>query len=244
DPPARPAPLLDEALVAELFTTGGTLTEAAGGRVLDALGVARPRAILATTEQEAIAAAAELGDRPLVFKIQSPQIPHKSDVGGVRVGVDPGDAAQAFQEIRAAGDRVPGARVEGVLVQALARPGTELILGVQGARDGYPPVLTVGIGGVATEIYADVASALAPLTPVRALELLRRLRGWPLLDGYRGRPRAAVDAVVAALVALSEAALALGERLDELEINPLAVDEHGVMALDLLIRSRGRGEDA
>jgi len=124
------------------------------------------------------------------------------------------------------------------MARSVAGAGSELILGVRGARDGYPPVLTAGIGGVTTELYTDVASALAPVTAEQARGLLRSLRGWPLLDGYRGRPAAAVGAVTDALVALAEVAVELGERLDELEINPLAVDDSGITALDLLIRPR------
>lgn len=225
-------------LVDELFAAPATVTEAAGARLLDALGIPRPEAVLATSEQDAVAAADRLR-APLVFKVQSPQIAHKSDVHGVRVGVAADQAAAAYRQIRSAGEAVAGAQVEGVLVQEMAAPGTELIVGVRGSRDGYPPVVTVGIGGVATEIYADVVSASAPVTRERARELLRGLRGWPLLDGYRGRQRVAVDAVVDAVVALSRAAVELGERLDELEINPLVVDASGISALDLLIRSRG-----
>jgi acyl-CoA synthetase (NDP forming) len=235
----RLGPALVEGLFAAAGAEGGAVSEAAGGLLLDAVGIPRPQAILATSESEAVAAAARLGG-PLVLKVQSPQIPHKSDIGGVRIAVAPADAATAYRDVRAAGDRVPGAHVEGVLVQSMAAVGLELILGVRGARDGYPPVLTVGIGGVTTEIYADVASALAPVTPEQALDLLRSLRGWPLLDGYRGRPPAAIGAVADALVALAEAAVELGERLDELEINPLAVDANGVTALDLLIRAHSR----
>jgi acetate---CoA ligase (ADP-forming) len=245
-PPVRGRPggargRLGAAVAEELFAAagGGAVTEAAGGRLLDAVGIPRPQAVLATSERAAVAAAARLGG-PLVFKIQSPQIQHKSDIGGVRIAVAVADAATAYRDVRAAGDRVPGAHIEGVLVQSMAAAGSELILGVRGARDGYPPVLTVGIGGISTEIYTDVASVLAPVTPQQAWGLLRSLRGWPLLDGYRGRPPAAVGAVADALVALGEAAVELGERLDELEINPLAVDETGITALDLLIRPRSR----
>ena len=251
-PPARPggargrhgAAVAGE-LFAELFTAGGAggaVTEAAGGRLLDAVGIPRPRAVLATSEREAVAAAARLGGGPLVLKVQSPQIAHKSEIGGVRIAVAPADVASAYGDVRAAGDRVPGAHIEGVLVQSMARSvagaGSELILGVRGARDGYPPVVTVGIGGVTTEIYTDVASALAPVSPEQARDLLRGLRGGALLFGYRGRPPAAVGAVADALVALAEVAVELGEWLDELEINPLAVDETGITALDLLIRPR------
>jgi acyl-CoA synthetase (NDP forming) len=236
--------VLGGALVAELFGADAaeTITEAPGARVLDAVGIPRPRGVLVTTETEADLAVRDLAP-PFVLKIQSPQIAHKSDIGGVRVGIRRQDAIQVYREVRAAGERVSGARVDGVLVQEMASAGTELILGVRGARDGYPPVLAVGFGGVLTELYADVVSILAPVDPDQVRVLLRRLRGWPLLNGYRGAPPAALDAVVAAVVALGRVAVELGDRLDELEINPLVVNERGATAVDLVIRPRSRGKD-
>jgi acyl-CoA synthetase (NDP forming) len=115
-------------------------------------------------------------------------------------------------------------------------PRLELLLGVEGAQNGYPPVITVGLGGAATELLRDVTSALAPVTAETAHEMLRRLRSWPLLEGHRGRPAVDVDAVVAALVSLSQAATELGERLAELEINPLLAHERGATAVDLVLR--------
>ncbi len=202
-----------------LLGTGDTITEATGDEFLDAIGIGRPPGILVATEQEAAEAAQTLGGS-LALKIQSPQISHKSDTGGVRLDVDPADVSHVFREILAAGGKVASAKIEGVLIQRMSEPGVGLIVGVQGAREGYPPVLTVGIGGVTAEIYADVVSALAPITPPHVHELLRTLRGWPLLDGHRGRPRVAVGAVVTALVVLSKIAFELGERLGELETNP------------------------
>ena len=171
------------------------------------------------------------------MKISAPSILHKTEVDGVRVGVDAADpeaVRDAYDAVRAAGDGA--ADVEGVLVQRMAAAGVEVLVGVQGARDGYPPVVTAGIGGVATEVYADTASALAPVTPDQAAGLLRRLRGAPLLDGHRGRPPADVDAAATAIAALSAYAARLGGDLDELEINPLLVHDRGVTAADLLVR--------
>lgn len=212
------------------------LTEARGAALLDALGVPRPDGELVTGAEAAVAAAGRLGGR-LVLKISAPSILHKTDVGGVRVGVDAADpdaVREAYTAVRAAG----GEDTEGVLVQRMARPGVELLVGLQGARDGYPALLTVGIGGVATEIYADTATALAPATPGEITGLLRSLRGGPLLTGHRGAPPADLDAAAAAIAALS--AYAAEARLDELEINPLLVHADGVTAADLLVRSATR----
>lgn len=208
------------------------VTEARGAALLDALGVPRPDGELVTGADEAVAAAGRLGGT-LVLKISAPSIPHKTDVGGVRVGVDAADAGavrEAYTAVRAAG----GDDTEGVLVQRMAPPGVELLVGLQGARDGYPALLTVGIGGVATEIYADTATALAPATPGQVAGLLRSLRGAPLLTGHRGAPPADLDAAATAIAALS--AYGAEARLDELEINPLLAHTDGVTAADLLVR--------
>ena len=115
--------------------------------------------------------------------------------------------------------------IDGVLVQTRARPGVELLVGVQGRAAGYPPVVTVGLGGTAVELDPDVASGLAPLDDAQARALLEALRGWALLDGHRGRTRADVDAAAAAIAALSRLAIELGDDLVELEVNPLVVHD-------------------
>lgn len=214
------------------------LSEWQGGAALDALGIARPEGLLVTDAQEAEAAARRF-DGPVVLKLQSPNILHKTEIGAVRVGVAADDAAVVFEEISAKVRAArPDAGIDGVLVQAMAAPGVELVIGVQGAQDRYPPVVTVGLGGVTTELYADVVSTLAPISAEDARSLLRRLRGWPLLDGYRGRPRLDVDAAAHAVAALSQAAVALGPQLVELEVNPLIVHEAGATAVDLILRHR------
>lgn len=214
------------------------LTEADGAPLLDALDVPRPRARLIAEPEQAAAAAAELGER-VVLKVQSRDLGHKSEAGGVRVGVPATEAVpQAREMLAAVGDSAPRARVDGVLVQELVGGGVELLVGVRGARGGYPPVVTAGTGGTATELHGDVVSALAPLTGTGAAALLRRLRSWPLLAGFRGSPPVDVAVAASAIAALSAAAVELGEDLDELEVNPLVVSATGAVAADLVLRLR------
>ncbi|MFB9566035.1 acetate--CoA ligase family protein [Saccharopolyspora hordei] len=216
------------------------LTEAAGAPLLDAVGIARPRGQVVTDPAEAVAVAREIGDH-VVLKVQSPDLTHKSDVGGVVVGVPADRADGATRDLLdTVAANAPHARVEGVLVQEVVPPGVELLLGVQGSEHGYPPVVTVGMGGTATELYRDVVSALAPLDTDQALALLRRLRGWPLLDGFRGRPRGDVAAAAAAIAAVSQAAVELGDGLAEIEVNPLVVHATGAVATDLVVTSHPR----
>jgi acyl-CoA synthetase (NDP forming) len=203
--------------------------------LLRALGIASPSTTLATSAEETVAAArARRG--PVAVKLQAVDLAHKSDLGGVRLGVTVAEAADAFDALmKVASDHGVGG-VEGVTVQEMIPPGVELIIGVTSAADGYPPVVTVGIGGVTTELYRDVASALAPVTPHRAVQLMRTLRGWPLLDGFRGAAPADVRAAAEAVASVSRAAAGLCGRAFEFEINPLivAADGDGAHAVDLL----------
>jgi len=204
--------------------------------VLVAAGIAVPGGRLTTSRAEAEGVAGELGD-DLVVKVQSPQILHKTELGLVVVGAAAAEVGALYDEMTArAGQHAPHAIVEGVLVQRRVRSGVEVLIDVQVQDKGYPPVLTVGLGGTAVELYADVETSLLPVDHDMALQMLRRLRGWPLLDGFRGGPVHDVDAAAQAIVATSEVATALGPELVEFEINPLIVHEkgHGATAVDFV----------
>ncbi len=235
------APVARAAELVPLLDGGeaAVFTEWEAGVVLDVAGVARPRAALAGSAGEAVTLAATFA-APLVMKVQARSLTHKSDHGAVRVGVGLADVEIVFCELVAAAERAGVAGVQGVLVQAMAPAGVELLVGVTAGDDGYPPVVTVGMGGTAVELYGDVASAVGPLEPAQAAALLRGLRGFPLLDGFRGRAPADVDAAAEAIAALSRIAVAFGERLGEIEVNPLIVHPAGagVSAVDLLVAVR------
>lgn len=191
----------------------------------------------AATAEEAAGVAAHLGF-PVVLKVLSADIAHKSEIGGVRLGLADADAVRrAFDDVTAAVRRHrPDVRIDGVVIQRQEASGTELLLGV--TRDPvFGPVMTVGLGGVWTELFGDVASALLPVDASKARGMLGRLKAWPLLDGFRGAPPADVDGAVGAMVALSEAVLAAGGDVSEIEINPLIVRPagHGVVAVDGLV---------
>jgi acyl-CoA synthetase (NDP forming) len=211
-----------------------------GAELLRAIGIAQPSATLVTTPEAAREAVAALPG-PGVLKLAAGDLAHKSEVGGVRVGVPAADAAPVFTELVESARRHHVPDVEGVLVQELIPPGTELILAATAGRDGFPPVITVGLGGVTTELYRDLASGLAPVSPERAWSMLRGLRAWPLLAGFRGAPPADVAAAVDAVVRLSQAAVAAGNRLAEFEVNPLIVASRGsgATAVDVLVRTTG-----
>lgn len=181
---------------------------------------------------------------PVVLKLVSPDVPHKSEVGGVRIGIgSEADAEAAFRDIiKKARERVPNARIEGVTVQPQIQGGVELLLGA--TRDAtFGWLLTVGFGGVWTELLGDVAQALPPVSEAGALQMLRELRAFPLLDGFRGAPRADLEAACRAIARFSRMLLASGDALSELEVNPLLVRSagHGAVVADALVVLRASG---
>lgn len=202
--------------------------------VLAALGVDHPSTVVVSTPEEAVRAAEQAGG-PVAMKLQARGLDHKSDLGGVRLGVESLRAGDVLEELLKIGSD-HGLDIDGVAVQQMIPPGVELIVGVTSGSEGYPPVVTVGIGGVTTELYRDVASALAPVSPQRAHQLMRTLRGWPLLAGYRGAAPCDVDAAAAAVAGISRAAAGLAGYAFEFEINPLIVarEDGGAHAVDLL----------
>lgn len=212
-PSGLPAGSLDEAEAKELFTHYG-------------VPCARERVV--TSAAQAEAAARELGGR-VVLKLLSKEITHKSDVGGVIVDVTPVTIAEALKRMTADVAAKTGTKPTRFLVQEMVSGGTELILGFK--RDPLGAVILLGAGGTATEIFKDTAMRLLPpagtLSTGEALELARELQSWPLLDGYRGRPKADVDALADAIVAFSAMVASLGDNLLEAEINPIFVLPQG-----------------
>ncbi|MFS8521059.1 MAG: acetate--CoA ligase family protein [Micromonosporaceae bacterium] len=217
-PPGRPR-LLTEPQARELLRLGGV-----------PVGPHR----LARTADEAAAAATALGGR-VALKVVSPDIAHKSDVGGVRLDVTPLTAAAAYTGMLAeVAARCPHARIDGVLVTPMVRePGVEMLVGVS-YDETFGPVLTVGAGGTLVELLGDVSSRPLPVTPDLARRMLGDLVVRRLLAGYRGTPPADVEALVSLMVAVSEFAVAHPE-VRELDLNPVLVHAGGVAVLDARI---------
>ena len=213
----------------------GSLDEARAKQLFARFGVPCARELVVQTAAEAERAARELGGR-VVLKILSGEITHKSDVGGVAVNVTP---EQIAARIAAMADEVESkARVRPTrfLVQEMVTGGTELILGMH--RDPLGTAILLGMGGITAELFKDTTMRLMPerggLDRAEALAMARELKTWPLLDGFRGRPKADVQALVDAIVAFSRMAAQLGDRLLEAEINPVFVlpQGQGVRAAD------------
>ena len=211
--------------------------EQAAKRILSKAGLTVIEERLASTAREAADAAAELGF-PVALKIASPDILHKTEAGGVELGlVTSGDVAHAFAAVtgRARLAR-PDARIEGVLVSPMVTGGVETILGVQDDPT-FGPVVMFGLGGIFVEALKDVVFRVAPFEDDEAHRMMRELRGFPVLAGIRGRPRCDLDALAAALSALSRFAATHAGHLESAELNPVLVFEegHGLVALDALI---------
>jgi acetyltransferase len=214
---------------------GETLTEQESKSILTAYGIAVPQEMLAETPQQAARAAEQIGF-PVAVKIASPDIPHKTEVGGIRLNLQSSEevstaAAQILSSARAA---LPTARLNGVSVQAMVPAGHELVMGIRIDRQ-FGPLVMVGSGGIFVELLADAATALAPVSAGQAERMLQRLRSYKLLLGYRGRPGYDVAAALDVLCRLSELASDLAEDLAEVDINPVIVGVEGAIAADALI---------
>ncbi len=198
--------------------------------LLSDYGIAVVRARAAASRAAALAAAEEIG-YPVVIKTAEPGIAHKSDVGGVRLGLaGPAAAAAAY-------DQLAGLLGPRVLVCETAAPGTELALGLI-TDPAVGPLLVIGAGGVFVEIFSERVVLLAPVTRAAALAAVRRLRIAPVLAGSRGQPAADLGAIADAITALSRLACDLGDALDALDINPLICGPAGAVAADALLIPR------
>ncbi|MDO8136352.1 MAG: acetate--CoA ligase family protein [Candidatus Brocadiales bacterium] len=213
-----------------------TLAEGEAREVISAYGFSVPRSILVNSKESAIKVAEEIG-YPVVLKVASPDILHKSDIGGVRVGIrNSSDVVQAFEEIlEKARRRMPDALVHGVFVQEMVRGGKEVILGAT-LDPQFGPLLMFGLGGIYVEVLKDVSFRVAPITQRDAREMLGEIRAYPLLKGARGESPVDLEAIVEGLQRLSQLVTDFPQVL-ELDINPLSVlpKGKGAVAIDARI---------
>jgi acetyltransferase len=210
-----------------------TLNEAESKAVLQRFGIPVAKEVFVAAGTDAAAAAKGL-KAPFAVKIVSRDIAHKTEAGGVKLGVAPDALADAVGTVTAnAAKAVPGAKIEGVLVSEMAQ-GIEALIGVIN-DESFGPVVALGLGGVLTEVLKDVTYRIAPFDIETAREMIADLRGAKLFDGYRGKPAGDKEALAKALVAASQMAAALAPRLKEADINPLFVGPDGVMAADALV---------
>lgn len=214
-----------------------TLLEPEAITLIGQYGLPYPEHGMACSAEEAAAIAERLA-APVVLKIVSPQISHKSDVGGVLLGLpDPKSVVDGYGEITARVKKtLPDVEITGVLVCRQAEPGLEVIIG--GLRDPiFGPAVMFGLGGVFTELLNDITFRIAPLLPVDAQEMIVELKGKNLLSGYKGQPAVDVSRLVEALQAVGRLMVERGNVV-ELDLNPIRLYPDGLLVLDARIIER------
>jgi acetyltransferase len=237
---AGPAAEKIKGLLRKAGKNGGELLGAEALEVIAHCGIPTVRTIPAHSPGEAVRAAGELGF-PVVMKLNSPDVSHKSDVGGVLVGLKTADeVSRAFDSIlQSAAQKAPGARLQGVLLQSCLSGGTETIIGARRDRQ-FGPVLVYGLGGIYTEVFRDVSFRVAPVDTGEALSMIEETRSYKILQGARGRQPADFKGLAGALAGLSRLVSHFPEII-EMDINPLLAGPDGVVALDCRIALAGDG---
>ncbi len=218
-----------------LAAAGPAITEREAKEILAAYGVPVARDAVVQTADAAASAAAATG-YPVVLKVESPDIPHKTEAGVVRLGLkDEASVRRAFDEIMAAADRVtPKPQIRGVLVQPMIAAGIEIVVGAR-LDPTFGPLIVVGMGGILVELLRDSAVDLAPVGEAQAEAMLQSLRGYKLLSGFRGGAPADIARLVDIIVRVSHLAADLSDEIAEIDVNPVICGPDRAIAVDALI---------
>ncbi len=214
------------------------LNEVESKAMLKAAGIPVVETRFARTKAEAVAVSRQIGF-PVVLKIMSPDVVHKSDSGGVKLGVETAAGVErAISEMRASVKaKQPDAKIEGVSVQAMARKGVEVIIGM--SKDPqFGPVIMFGLGGVLVELLKDVSFRIVPVRKVDAAEMIREIKGFPMLQGFRGAEPADLDALEDLIVKVSDF-VEKNPQVKELDLNPVFAYSDGAVAVDARVVVEG-----
>ena len=210
------------------------LTEIEAKQILTEAGIACTQTRLAATKDEAVSISEAIG-YPVVLKVSSVDITHKSDAGGVKVNLkDQSEVENAFDQIMSScRGAVPGANIEGVAVQGMAKPGTEIIMGM--IKDAnFGPVVMFGLGGVLVEVLKDVAFRIVPIEKADAADMINEIQGKKLLNGYRGQDPADIPYLQEMLVKLSDF-VHRTPGIEEIDMNPVFAHKKGAVVVDARI---------
>ena len=221
---------ITELLKNKLESNQTVLTEFESKNLLKKIGIPIPEQELATTKEETIAAAKKIGF-PVVLKLMAEDIIHKSDTGAVKLNINNEvEIANAYDELM----KIPSQSEKSISVQKMAaEPITELIIGMTTDAQ-FGPALMFGIGGILVELLEDVSFRIAPITEYDAREQIHEIKGFPILDGYRGKPKADIDAIVNTLLKISDLVIK-HEEINEMDLNPVFIYENGLVCVDARI---------
>jgi len=224
-----------EKIIKNVLASGrGTILPDEALDIIESSGISTPDYVMAKTVKEAIEASRTIGF-PVVLKVVSPDALHKSDIGGVAVDVGSEEDVEKHYNgiMNNLAKDIPDACITGILVQKQVRQATEIIIG--GIRDEqFGPAVMFGLGGIFVELFKDVAFRISPVTETEALEMMKEIRGYPILSGYRGMEELDISQIAKTIVAISELISNVDE-INEVELNPLLVYEKSVVAVDVRI---------
>ena len=203
-------------------TSHKVITEELAKSILKTYGIKVPPFALVTSAEEAVKQAKKIGF-PLVMKVVSPQILHKTDVGGVKVGLDNvNDVKKIFKDMYGRLSKKKGVEVKGILLEKMVPKGVELIVGIQNDPQ-FGPVIMVGLGGIMTEVMKDVAFRMLPITPLDAKSMLNELKGSALLKGFRGSEPIDTNMVAKMLVQIGKLGVENADYINSIDFNPVVV---------------------
>ena len=221
---------ITELLKTKLEANETVLTEFESKELLKEIGISIPNQELASTKEETIIAANKIGF-PVVLKLIAEDIIHKSDTGAVKLNIKNKDETiAAYDDLM----KIPSQSNKMISVQKMAEePITELIIGMMTDAQ-FGPALMFGIGGILVELLEDVSFRIAPITEYDAREQIHEIKGFPILDGYRGKPKADIDAIVNTLLKISDFVIK-HEEINEMDLNPVFIYEKGLICVDARI---------
>ena len=221
---------ISELLKKKLEVNQTVLTEFESKELLKEIGISIPEQKLTSTKEETVSAAKNIGF-PVVLKLMAEDIVHKSDTGAVKLNIkNEEETANAFEELM----NIPSQAEKLISVQKMAdEPITELIIGMTTDAQ-FGPALMFGIGGILVELLEDVSFRIAPITEYDAREQIHEIKGFPILDGYRGKPKADIDAIVQTLLKVSDLVIKHGE-IYEMDLNPVFIYNKGLICVDARI---------
>ncbi|MFX1529680.1 MAG: acetate--CoA ligase family protein [Promethearchaeota archaeon] len=219
-----------EVLKNKIETNQTVLTEFESKELLQEVGIPVPGQKLTTSKEDTRSAAEQIGF-PVVLKLMAEDIVHKSDTGAVKLNLkNTQEVEDAYEELM----KIPSQKEKKISVQKMAdEPITELIIGMT-TDPQFGPALMFGIGGILVELLEDVSFRIAPITEYDAREMIKEIKGFPILDGYRGKPKADIDAIVKTLLTISELVVD-HEEINEMDLNPVFIYEKGLICVDARI---------